>query len=122
MTATPLAAAAMAQLEAEGVDTVIGTRRKPRRAHPGQDGADPPHEHASPIPAWVPARPWHAFAIDQTGIAFTDRVGVVGDQRVRIDLSALRIIGDGLAWAPAAFFEQDGTPVRRVQPRNAEPG
>ncbi|HEY2504833.1 MAG TPA: glutamine synthetase family protein, partial [Mycobacterium sp.] len=54
---------------------------------------------------------WHAFAIDQTGIAFTDDVGVVGDQRLRIDLSALRIIGDGLAWAPAAFFEQDGTPV-----------
>ena len=30
---------------------------------------------------------------------------------LRIDLSALRIVGDGLAWAPAAFFEQDGTPV-----------
>ena len=54
---------------------------------------------------------WHAFAIDQTGIAFTDRIGVVGDQRVRIDLSALRLIGDGLAWAPSGFFEQDGTPV-----------
>ncbi|MGA7051685.1 MAG: glutamine synthetase family protein, partial [Mycobacterium sp.] len=34
-----------------------------------------------------------------------------GDERVRIDLSALRIIDDGLAWAPAAFFEQDGTPA-----------
>ncbi|MGH3554613.1 MAG: glutamine synthetase family protein, partial [Mycobacterium sp.] len=54
---------------------------------------------------------WHAFAIDQTSIAFTDDISVVGDQRIRIDLSALRIIGDGLAWAPAAFFEQDGTPV-----------
>ena len=54
---------------------------------------------------------WHAFAINQTGIAFTDRAGVVGDQRVRIDTSALRIIDDGLAWAPAAFFEQDGTPA-----------
>lgn len=54
---------------------------------------------------------WHAFAIDQTGIAFTEEIGVVGDQRVRIDLSALRIIGDGLAWAPAAFFQQDGSPV-----------
>src|SRR6266700_175681 len=66
MTATPPAAAAVAQLEAEGVQTVI---------------------------------------------AFTDAVGVIGDQRVRIDLSALRLIGDGLAWAPAGFFEQDGTPV-----------
>jgi glutamine synthetase len=26
-------------------------------------------------------------------------------------LSALRILGDGLAWAPGSFFEQDGTPV-----------
>lgn len=110
MTATPLAAAAIAQLEAEGVDTVIGTvvnaagltqaktvpiRRTNTFADPGL-GASPS---------------WHAFAIDQTGIAFTDDVGVVGDQRVRIDLSALRVVGDGLAWAPAAFFEQDGTPV-----------
>jgi glutamine synthetase len=110
MTGTPLAAAAIAQLEAEGVDTVIGTvvnpagltlaktvpiRQTSTFANPGL-GASPS---------------WHAFAIDQTGIAFTPDVGVVGDQRLRIDLSALRIVGDGLAWAPAAFFEQDGTPV-----------
>jgi glutamine synthetase len=110
MTATPLAAAAIAQLEAEGVDTVIGTVVNPagltqaktvpiRRTNTFAD----PGLGASPS--------WHVFAIDQTGIAFTDDVGVVGDQRLRIDLSALRIIGDGLAWAPAAFFEQDGTPV-----------
>ncbi|OMC56225.1 glutamine synthetase [Mycobacterium sp. IS-836] len=110
MTATPLAAAAIAQLEGEGVDTVIGTVVNPagltqaktvpiRRTNTFAD----PGLGASPT--------WHAFAIDQTGIAFTDDVGVVGDQRLRIDLSALRIIGDGLAWAPAAFFEQDGTPV-----------
>ena len=110
MTGTPLAAAAIAQLEAEGVDTVIGTvvnpagltlaktvpiRRTNTFAEPGL-GASPS---------------WHAFAIDQSGIAFTDDVGVVGDQRLRLDLSALRIAGDGLAWAPASFFEQDGTPV-----------
>ena len=110
MTGTPLAAAAIAQLEAEGVDTVIGTvvnpagltlaktvpiRRTNTFAEPGL-GASPS---------------WHAFAIDQSGIAFTDDVGVVGDQRLRIDMSALRIVGDGLAWAAAGFFEQDGTPV-----------
>ncbi|WP_156690155.1 glutamine synthetase family protein [Mycobacterium sp. Marseille-P9652] len=110
MTGTPLAAAAIAQLEAEGVDTVVGTvvnpagltlaktvpiRRTNAFAEPGL-GASPS---------------WHAFAIDQTGIAFTDAVGVVGDQRLRLDLSALRPVGDGLAWAPASFFEQDGTPV-----------
>lgn len=110
MTTTPLAAAAIAQLEAEGVDAVIGTvvnaagliqaktvpiRRTNTFADPGMG--------ASPV--------WHSFAIDQSGIAFTDDISVVGDQRIRIDLSALRIIGDGLAWAPGGFFEQDGTPV-----------
>jgi glutamine synthetase len=110
MTVTPLAAAAIAQLEAEGVDTVSGTVVNPaglinaktvpiRRTNTFAD----PGLGASPA--------WHAFAIDQTGIAFTDAIGVVGDQRLRIDLSALRLIGDGLAWAPAGFFEQDGTPV-----------
>jgi glutamine synthetase len=129
MTATPLAAAAIAQLEAEGVDTVIGTVVNPagltqaktvpiRRTNTFAD----PGLGASPS--------WHAFAIDQTGIAFTDDVGVVGDQRVRIDLSALRIIGEGLAWAPGAFFEQDGAPVpacgrgtlQRVEAALAEAG
>jgi len=110
VTATPLAAAAIAQLEAEGVDAVIGTVVNPaglthaktvpiRRTNTFAD----PGVGASPV--------WHAFAIDQTGIAFTDDIGVVGDQRIRIDLSALRIIDDGLAWAPGGFFEQDGTPV-----------
>lgn len=77
MTGTPLAAAAIAQLEGEGVDTVIGTvvnsagltlakavpiRQTNTFADPGL-GASPS---------------WHAFAIDQTGIAFTADVGVVG--------------------------------------------
>lgn len=129
MTGTPLAAAAIAQLEAEGVDTVIGTVVNPagltlakavpvRRTNTFAD----PGLGASPS--------WHAFAIDQTGIAFTADVGVVGDQRLRIDLSALRIVGDGLAWAPASFFEQDGAPVpacsrgtlRRVEAALAEAG
>ena len=110
MTATPLAAAAIAQLEAEGVDVVIGTVVNPagliqaktvpiRRTNTFAD----PGVGASPV--------WNVFAIDQTGVAFTDDFGVIGDQRLRIDLSALRIIGDGIAWAPGSLFEQDGTPV-----------
>ncbi|OBK24161.1 glutamine synthetase [Mycobacterium asiaticum] len=110
MTATPVAAAAIAQLEAKGVDTVVGTVLNP---------AGLTHAKTVPLrrintfadPGLGASPSWHAFAIDQTGIAFTDSVGVVGDQRLRIDLSALRIIGDGLAWAPANFFEQDGAPV-----------
>jgi len=110
MTATPLAAAAIAQLEAEGVDTVIGTVVNP--AGLTQAKAVPIRKTNTFADPGLGASPsWHAFAIDQSGIAFTDEVGVVGDQRLRIDLSALRMIGDGLAWAPAAFFEQDGTPV-----------
>jgi len=73
---------------------------------------------------------WHGFAIDRTGIAFTDEISVVGDQRVRIDLDALRVIGDGLAWAPGNFFDQDGNPVaactrgtlERIESRLAQRG
>ena len=54
---------------------------------------------------------WHGFAIDRTGIAFTDAISVIGDQRVRIDPEALCVIDEGLAWAPGSFFDQDGSPV-----------
>lgn len=129
MAAKPLAAAAIAQLEADGVATLIGTvvnpaglihaktvplRRMGSFADPGLG--------ASPV--------WHVFAADQTGIVFSDATGVVGDKRIRIDLGALHIIGDGLAWAPGSFFDQDGTPdrycargaLRRVQDTLAAAG
>jgi glutamine synthetase len=129
MAAKPLAAAAIAQLEADGVATLIGTvvnpaglthaktvplRRMGTFADPGLG--------ASPV--------WHAFAIDQAGIVFGDAISVVGDQRIRIDLSGLRILGDGLAWAPGAFFNQDGSPdpycsrgaLQRVEDRLTDAG
>jgi glutamine synthetase len=127
--AKPLAAAAIAQLESDGVATLIGTvvnpaglthaktvplRRMGTFADPGLG--------ASPV--------WHVFTIDQAGIVFGDAIGVVGDQRIRIDLSALRILGDGLAWAPGAFFNQDGSPdpycsrgaLQRVEKRLTDAG
>jgi glutamine synthetase len=127
--AKPLAAAAIAQLESDGVATLIGTvvnpaglthaktvplRRMGTFADPGLG--------ASPV--------WHVFAIDQVGVVRGDEIGVVGDQRVRIDLSGLRILGDGLAWAPGAFFNQDGSPdpycsrgaLNRVQQRLSDAG
>src|ERR1700753_1214422 len=110
MAATPLAAPVVAQLEAEGVDTVIGTVVNPAGLTPAK-AVPIRRTHTFADPGLGASPSWHAFAIDQTGIAFTDDVGVIGDQRVRIDLSALRILGDGLAWAPGAFFEQDGSPV-----------
>ena len=129
MAAKPLAAAAIAQLESDGVTTLIGTvvnpaglihaktvplRRMGAFADPGLG--------ASPV--------WHVFAIDQAGIVFGDRTGVVGDQRIRIDLGALRVLGDGLAWAPGSFFAQDGSPdpycargaLSRVQSRLSDAG
>jgi glutamine synthetase len=127
--AKPLAAAAIAQLESDGVATLIGTvvnsaglthaktiplRKMGAFADPGLG--------ASPV--------WHVFTIDQTGIAFGDNLGVVGDQRIRIDLGALRILGDGLAWAPGAFYDQDGEPdpycsrgaLSRIEHRLADAG
>ncbi|KUH88724.1 MULTISPECIES: glutamine synthetase family protein [unclassified Mycobacterium] len=127
--AKPLAAAAIAQLEADGVATLIGTvvnpaglthaktvplRRMGAFADPGLG--------ASPV--------WHAFTIDHTGIVYGRAITPVGDQRIRIDLGALRILGDGLAWAPGMFFNQDGTPdpfcsrgaLSRVQNRLADEG
>ncbi|MFN6545257.1 glutamine synthetase [Mycolicibacterium nivoides] len=107
--AQPLAAAAIAQLEADGVATLIGTVVSP---------AGLTHAKTVPLrrmgifadPGLGASPVFHAFTIDQTGIAMSEAIGVVGDQRIRIDLSALRILGDGLAWAPAAFYNQDGSP------------
>ena len=93
-----------------GYDTIIGTIVNPAGltlakvvAASGATRFVDPGLGASPT--------WHGFAIDRTGIAFTDEISVIGDQRVRIDASALRVIGDGLAWAPGLFFDKDGNPV-----------
>jgi len=99
-----------AQLEADGVDTVVGTV---------VTSAGLTHAKTVPVArldafadAGLGFSPvTHVFAIDRAGIALTDGITVVGDERIRIDLAALRIIGDGLAWAPASFFDQDGTPI-----------
>ncbi len=127
--AKPLAAAAIAQLESDGVATLIGTVVNPAGL-----------THAKTIPLrkmgafadpGLGASPvWHVFTIDQTGIVFSEATGVVGDQRIRIDLAALRILGDGLAWAPGAFFNQDGEPdpfcsrgaLSRIEGRLADAG
>ncbi len=127
--AKPLAAAAIAQLEADGVSTLIGTVVNP---------AGLTHAKAVPLrrmgafadPGLGASPVWHVFAIDHVGTVFGERTGVVGDQRIRIDLDALRILGDGLAWAPGAFFNQDGSPdvycsrgaLQRVEKRLIDAG
>ena len=50
---------------------------------------------------------WNVFCIDNA-IAFTSRPSVTGDLRLRLDLVAWRLLGDGIGWAPAEFFDQQG--------------
>ncbi|WP_319434218.1 glutamine synthetase family protein [Mycobacterium sp. RTGN5] len=118
-----------AQLEIDGVDTVVGTV---------VTAAGLTHAKTVPVrrlnafaDAGLGFSPvTHGFAIDRAGIAFTEGISVVGDQRIRIDLEALRTIGDGLAWAPASFFDQDGNPIpacargtlTRIESRLAQAG
>jgi glutamine synthetase len=117
------------QLESDGVDTVVGTVVTPAGL-----------THAKTVPvrrlnafadAGLGFSPvTHGFAIDRAGIAFAEGISVVGDQRIRIDLEALRNIGEGLAWAPASFFDQDGNPIpacargtlARIESRLAQTG
>ena len=108
MAAKPLAAAAIAQLESDGVASLIGTvvnpaglihaktvpiRRMGAFADPGLG--------ASPV--------WHVFAIDQAGIVVGDAVGVVGDQRIRVDLGRVAHprrrtgLGAGVVLQPGRF-------------------
>ena len=92
------------------MDTVLGTVVTPAGlTHAKTVPARRINAFADPGLGFSPVT--HGFAIDRAGIAFTDGISVVGDQRIRIDLEALRIIGDGLAWAPASFFDQDGNPI-----------
>src|SRR6201997_5776889 len=110
MTEETASAPSIAGLEASGIETVIGTVVNPAGLTHAK--TVPLRRLASFADPGLGASPvWHVFAIDQTGIAMTDDIGVVGDERIRIDPGALRTLGDGLAWAPGSFFTQDGVPV-----------
>ena len=50
---------------------------------------------------------WSVFCVD-TGIAFTPTIGVAGDLRIRIDPADVRLIDDGVAWAPGNLDDQHG--------------
>ena len=60
---------------------------------------------------------WVIFCIDD-GIAFTPRFGAVGDMRLRADLDAVVMLGNGGAWAPLELADQDGEPIA-FDPRGA---
>ena len=52
---------------------------------------------------------WSVFTADGS-IAFTPELGVVGDLRIRIDPADLRVVADGVGWAPGDLCTQDGPP------------
>lgn len=102
-------AAAVAALEAAGVGTLIGT--VVNAAGLTQVKVVPLSRVAVFAEHGLGTSPtWHVFAIDQAGIVVSDEIGVVGDRLVRVDLTGPALLGDGLAWAPGAFFTQDGNP------------
>ena len=53
---------------------------------------------------------WATFCVDDH-LPLTPYFSVVGDMRMKADLSALRVLGGGAAWAPLNIFDQDGTPL-----------
>ncbi|KRE29911.1 glutamine synthetase [Mycobacterium sp. Soil538] len=53
---------------------------------------------------------WSVFCVD-SGIAFTPTIGVAGDLRIRIDPDDLRVVEDGVAWAPGSLNDQYGRPA-----------
>jgi glutamine synthetase len=102
--------ATITHLDANGVGTVVGTIVNPAGLTLAK--TVPLHRAPAFVEPGLGASPtWHGFTIDQAGIAFTDQISVVGDQRIRLDPDALRAIGNGLAWAPGSFFDQQGAPI-----------
>ena len=53
---------------------------------------------------------WSVFCVD-SGIAFTPTIGVTGDLRIRIDPADVRVVEDGIAWAPGDLTDQPGDPA-----------
>jgi glutamine synthetase len=53
---------------------------------------------------------WSVFCVD-SGIAFTPTIGVAGDLRIRIDPATVRVVDDGIAWAPGNLTDQAGGPA-----------
>lgn len=124
-----MAANRVADLKTHDVSTILGTVVNP---------AGLTHAKTIPVhrigafadPGFGASPVWHVFAIDQTGIVVGPGTGVVGDRRIRIDLDELHLLGDGFAWAPGSFFDQDGSPdplcsrgtLRRIEERLATAG
>jgi glutamine synthetase len=101
-------AAAAAALAERGVRIVLGTVVD--MAGVTRAKAVPVNRLEAFVHVGMGASPsWNVFCVD-FGVAFTPELGVVGDLRLRLDPARLTIVDEGVAWAPAAFHDQDGSP------------
>lgn len=94
------------ELAENGVDLLIGTALD--FAGVIRSKAVPVRRLRSFVNSGMGASPsWVVFCADN-GIALTQDIGVTGDLRLRLDPTQLHTIGEGMAWAPTDYFEQDG--------------
>ena len=97
------------ELRAEGVELVAGSITD--LAGVTRAKYVPLHRLAAFQTAGMGVSPsWSVFCVD-SGIAFTPNIGVDGDLRIRIDPRNLRLIDDGVAWAPGDLTDQHGKPA-----------
>lgn len=105
------AARRVEQLRAEGVELVAGSLTDPAgvtRAKyvPLRRLGDFQRSGMGVSPSWS------VFCVD-SGIAFTPTIGVAGDLRIRIEPDTVRVIDDGIAWAPGNLTDQSGASAPR---------
>ncbi|MCV7136804.1 glutamine synthetase [Mycobacterium hodleri] len=99
----------MAELRAKGVELVAGSVTDPAgvtRAKyvPLRRLGDFQRSGMGVSPSWS------VFCVD-SGIAFTPTIGVAGDLRIRLDPADVRVVDDGIAWAPGNLTDQAGDPA-----------
>jgi len=100
--------AAVERLEATGARMLVGSMLD--MAGVARVKSVPINRAATFHRAGMGASPvWNVFCIDNT-VAITDRIGVVGDLRLRADLGVATGLEPSYAWAPVEIFDQHGTP------------
>ncbi|QGF24560.1 glutamine synthetase family protein [Raineyella fluvialis] len=96
------------ELRAEGVTWIIGTATNAAGLVLAK--SVPVGRLAAFVRSGCGLSPVHrAYGVDG-GIADAPFVGRVGDLRLRLDPSGVRVLGDGIAMGPTDTFFQDGTP------------
>ena len=105
----PHPAGCLAQLRSDGVELVAGSLTDLAGVTRGK--YVPVHRVEAFARSGMGVSPsWSVFCVD-SGIAFTPNIGVAGDLRIRIDPDDLRLIEDGIAWAPGSLHDQYGKPA-----------